>query len=100
MWTHGMSATATWWMWALMALATVGFWVLVAVVVRMVVTRSGPGQHTAPTTADASGFPVDPVPQNHRSWMSPPPLPVPDPVQTSPQRHASRPPGDRVNPTG
>ena len=57
MWTHGMSATATWWMWALMVAATVGFWVLVAVVARMVVTRSGPGQHTASITSSTSGAP-------------------------------------------
>lgn len=100
MWNHGMSATATWWMWALMVLATVSFWVLVAVVVRMVVTRSGPSEHTAPTPSGTAAFATGTAPAHHRSWASPPPLPVPDPAQTSPERHASRPPRERANPTG
>ena len=88
MWTHGMSAAATWWMWALMALATAGFCVLVALVVRMVVTRSGPGQHTGSIPSSTSVFPVDTAAQNHRSWVNPPTLPVPARAQASTERRA------------
>lgn len=42
MWTHAMNATAVWWMWALMVLATVAFWVMVAVVVQLLLGRPAP----------------------------------------------------------
>lgn len=57
---HGMSATAVWWMLALMATATVGFWVLVAVVVRLVLTRPGAVDRRAAVAP--SGPPVLPLP--------------------------------------
>ncbi|EWT07749.1 hypothetical protein N864_23575 [Intrasporangium chromatireducens Q5-1] len=52
MWGHAMSYDMGWWMWVLMALGTLGFWVLVAYVVRAVI--QGRPATPSPTSA-ASG---------------------------------------------
>jgi putative membrane protein len=36
MWSYGMGAGMVWWMWVVMGLGTIGFWLLVAYLVRMV----------------------------------------------------------------
>ncbi|GGK63859.1 hypothetical protein GCM10011509_10330 [Ornithinimicrobium pekingense] len=89
MWVHTMSLTATWWMWTLMLLATVGFWTLVAVVVKVVVTRPGPGERTAPISSGTTSCPGDAAPAHHEAGASPPPLPLPDQAETSPGRRIS-----------
>lgn len=42
MWGHGWGYGGGWWMWVLMLLGTVGFWLLVAYVVRAVVVGRQP----------------------------------------------------------
>ena len=52
MWGYGMNYGMGWWMWGLMALGTVGFWVVVAYVVRAVI--QGRPAAPNPTSAGAS----------------------------------------------
>ncbi|GAA6524977.1 SHOCT domain-containing protein [Intrasporangium sp. DVR] len=42
MWGHGWGYGAEWWMWLLMLIGTIGFWVLVAYVVRAVILGRRP----------------------------------------------------------
>lgn len=57
MW-HGMTYEMGWWMWVLMALGTLGFWVVVAYVVRAVIHgRSA----TPPPTATATWTGSEPM---------------------------------------
>lgn len=42
MWGHGWGYGGGWWMWALMLLGTIGFWLLVAYVVRTVIVGRRP----------------------------------------------------------
>lgn len=51
MWGHGMGYGAVWWMWLLMALGTIGFWLLVAYIVRAVIRGPGASQPSATTAA-------------------------------------------------
>ena len=51
MWGYGMGYGMGWWMWALMALGTIGFTVVVAYVV-LAVIQGGPTPPAAPTTMD------------------------------------------------
>ena len=79
MWAHGMSATATWWMWALMVLATISLWDLVALVVRMVVIAVLVLMFMAlPIPPGTAGFPGGRHPRTAGHGVSPPRLPVPD----------------------
>lgn len=84
---HTMGPTATLSMWALMLLATVGFWVLVAVVVRVVVTRAGPGERRAPIFYGVTSSTADAAPAHPKAWTSPPPLP--HQAETPPGRDAA-----------
>lgn len=36
MWNYGMGVGMGWWMWLIMGLGTIGFWLLVAYLVRMI----------------------------------------------------------------
>ncbi len=65
MWASWANGSATWWMWALATLATISFWVMVAYVLRLIVTRSStssrhdhgaPGPDVAPTTNMHTGL--------------------------------------------
>jgi putative membrane protein len=55
MWNYGMmGGSGAWWMWALMALGTIGFWLVVAYVVRLVVQGRPVSPGTGrPTSAEA-----------------------------------------------
>lgn len=60
MWVQTMSSTALWWMWALLASATVAFWVLVARVVRMLATRPAPDLRMSLAIPPPESGPVHP----------------------------------------
>ncbi len=51
MWGHGWDYGPGWWMWGLMLLGTIGFWLLVAYIVRTVVlgrrTNEAPSAQTS-----------------------------------------------------
>ncbi len=54
MWGHGMNYEIGWWMWALMALGTIGFWMVVAYVVRAVI-HGQPASPSSTSTGPATG---------------------------------------------
>lgn len=50
MWGYGMGAGIGWWMWVVMGLGTIGFWLLVAYLVRTVMDgRSSRRSEVTPT---------------------------------------------------
>ena len=51
MWGYGMGAGMVWWMWVLMGLGTIGFWLLVAYLVRLVM--DGGSSRAATTRVEA-----------------------------------------------
>lgn len=52
MWGHGWGYGGGWWMWALMLLGTIGFWLLVAYVVRAVVVGRRPAEDASRAQAE------------------------------------------------